>query len=37
MNKLAYAVAAALSLMAGAVSAQQVTDFGDEERWGTFN
>ena len=37
MNKMAHVAAAALSLMAGAVSAQQITDFGDEDRMGVFS
>ena len=37
MNKLAHATALTLSLMAGVASAQQITDFGDEDKLGTFN
>jgi len=37
MNKLAYVAASALSLVAGLAAAQQITDFGDEDRLGSFN
>ncbi len=37
MKTLAYVAAATLSLMAGIANAQQITDFGDEDRMGAFN
>ena len=37
MKKLAHVIAAMLSLTAGIASAQQITDFGDEDKLGTFS